>query len=160
MPVAVSPVVREILTQNINLSADDVIKKAKAKGVTAPEKSIRDTVYNIKSELKRAAAKAGAKPAAPKATPAKPIPAAARATKTATVPAPVVVPTSARTPSSSATNLSSVLANVALVNTVVGACGGVEQARQVAEAVQACGNVEAFLQHLDLVAKVRGGMSA
>jgi hypothetical protein len=153
MPVAISPIVRDILTQDINLSTDDVIKKARTKGVTAPEKSVKDTIYNIKSELRKKAAKTGTKPAP------KPASAAARATKTA-VPEPVVTPASARTPSSPAPDLAATLANVALVNTVVGACGGVEQARQVAEAVRACGSVEAFLQHLDLVAKVRGGMSA
>jgi hypothetical protein len=51
--------------------------------------------------------------------------------------------------------LSGVLANVALVNKAVGAAGGVEQARQVAEAVRSCGGVAAFLQHLDLVAGIR-----
>jgi hypothetical protein len=149
MPVPVSPVVREILTQDINLPTDEVIKKAKAKGVTAPDKSVRDTIYNIKSELKKQAAKGGAKPA----------PAAARATKTAVVPAPVVVPASAPALASSAPDLSSVLANVALVNKVAGACGGVDQARQVAEAVRACGSVEAFLLHLDLVVQVRSAIA-
>ena len=48
------------------------------------------------------------------------------------------------------------MANVALVNAVVGTCGGAEQARQVAEAVRACGGVDAFLQHLELVAGIRG----
>lgn len=145
MPVAVSPVVRAILTENIDLPTDEVIKRAKAQGVTAPEKSIRDTLYNVKSELR----KKGAKPA----------PAAARATKTAPAPKPVVIPASAPTPSPSAPDLSSVLANVALVNTVAGACGGVDQARKVAEAVRACGSVEAFLQHLDLVVQVRSAIA-
>ena len=144
MPVAVSPVVREILTANMNLSTDDIIKKARTKGVTAPDKSVKDTIYNIKSELRKDAAMAGAKPA-PKAAPV-----AARV-----VPKPVPPSASAPSPSSSAPDLSSVLANVALVNVVVGACGGVEQARKAAEAVRACGSVEAFLQHLDLVAQVR-----
>jgi hypothetical protein len=31
----------------------------------------------------------------------------------------------------------------------------VDQARQVAEAVRACGGIDAFLQHLDLVAGIR-----
>jgi hypothetical protein len=48
-----------------------------------------------------------------------------------------------------------VFANVALVNKVVGTAGGVEQARQVAEAVRSCGGVDSFLQHLDLVAGIR-----
>jgi len=47
------------------------------------------------------------------------------------------------------------LTNVLLVNTIVGICGSIENVRQAAEAVQACGGVEAFLQHLELVAKIR-----
>jgi hypothetical protein len=157
MAVPVSPVVRTILLTDLEMPADEVIKLAKAKGVTAPEKSVRDTIYNVRSDLRKKAAKSGAKPVAPK-----PAPAAARATKTkepvpapAAVPEPVVTPASAPVLSSSAPDLSSVLANAALVNTVVGAAGGVEQARKVAEAVRACGSVDAFLQYLDLVAQVR-----
>jgi hypothetical protein len=146
MPASsMSSVVRSILSANINLSADEVIKKAKTQGVTAADASIRYAVHNVRSELKKKAAKG----AAPKA-----VPAAARATKT---PAPALAKAVVPAPT---LDLSATLANVALVNTVVGACGGVEQARQAAEAVQACGSVEAFLQHLELVAKVRGGTSA
>jgi hypothetical protein len=132
--VSVSPVVRAILTADNTLSADEVIKRAKAKGVTAPDSNIRDTVYNIKSELRKKAAK--------------PAPAAARETKAPAAPAAVAVAPS---------DLASILANVAQVDTAVGACGGVDHARQVAEAVRACGSVDAFLQHLELVAKMRGG---
>src|SRR5262245_46135089 len=137
MPTAaISPTVRSILSANIDLSADEVIRKAKEKGVTAPEASIRSAVHNIRSELKRGGA---TKPA--------PAPAAARATKppkpaapkpVTLVPVPVPVPALA----SSTPELSSVLANVALVNTVAGVCGGIDSARQVAEAVRACGGVE------------------
>ncbi|MBP3957821.1 hypothetical protein J8F10_21420 [Gemmata sp. G18] len=158
MPVPVmSSVVRAILSENLDLSADEVIRKAKVRGVTSPERVIRTTAHNIKSELKRRAAKASAP---------KPVPAAARTTKTperAPVPvavavvipevvAPVLVPIS----SSAGPDLTSVLANIALVNTVVGECGGAEPARRVAEAVRACGSVEAFLLHLNLIAQVRG----
>ncbi len=62
----------------------------------------------------------------------------------------------AETAPSALTVLASVLANVALVNAVVGAYGGAESARRVAEAVRACGGVDPFLQHLDLVAGIRG----
>ena len=141
-----SSVVRTALTGNINLSADEVITLARAKGVTAPDRSIRDSVYNIRSELRRKAAKSVGG-----ATPPKPVPAAARATSAQPAPKAVAEP-----PVVPPSDLSGVLSNVALVNTVVGASGGVEQARQVAEAVRACGSVDAFLQHLDLVAKVRG----
>jgi hypothetical protein len=52
-------------------------------------------------------------------------------------------------------DLAGVLGNVALVNTVVGLCGGVENARRAAEAVRSCGGVDPFLLHLDLVAGIR-----
>ena len=144
--VVMSSVVRAILTADINLSADEVIKRARLKGVTAPERSVRDTIYNVRSGLK----KKGVRPA----------PAAARETKVAKPAAPVKPAPAAPVRSSSAPGLAGVLANVALVNAVVGASGGIEPVRQVAEAVRACGGVEAFLQHLDLVAKVRGGAPA
>ena len=137
--VAASTVIRTILTDDINLLADEVIKRARAKGVTGPDKSLRDTVYNVKSELR----KKGAKPAL--------VPAAARETK-----APPAAPAVTATLSSPAQDVASVLANVALVNSVVGTCGGAEPARKAAEAVRACGGVDAFLQHLDLVAGIRG----
>jgi hypothetical protein len=127
-------VVRSILSTNLKLPADDVIKQARTRGVTASDKSLRDTIYNLRSGLKKKAAKTAS------------VPSAARAT-TAPKPAPAAPPVP---------DLSAVLSNVALVNTVVGACGGVEHARKVAEAVRACGGVDAFLQHLDLVAQVRG----
>lgn len=142
-----SAVVRSVLGANLKLTADEVVRKAKARGVTAPEASIRNLVYNIRGELRKKAA------GAPKA-----VPAAARETA-GPAPAPTRTaapkPTPAPTPSS-APDLPGVLANVALVNTVVGVAGGGEQARRVAEAVRACGGVEAFLQHLDLVAGIRG----
>jgi hypothetical protein len=126
-----SGVVRAILTADPSLSADEVIKRAKTKGLKAPEAAIRTTVHNVRSELKKKAAR--------------PAPAAARTT-VAPAPAP-----SATAP----TELTGVLTNVALVNSVVGACGGVDPARKAAEAVRACGGVEAFLLHLDLVAGIR-----
>ena len=134
--LTISGVVRAILTDNINLTADQVIAKARTKGLKASDESVRGAVYNIKGELKKAGAKAA--------------PAAARETALPKSPAPAVVPAPAV-----ATDLDAVLANVALVNAVVGASGGVESARRVAEAVRACGGVDAFLQHLDLVAGIR-----
>lgn len=146
---AISPTVRAILSTNIDLPADEVIRKAKDRGVIAPESSIRYTVHNIRSALKKQAKK-GKTAAAPAVAPA-----AARETK-----APKPAPASAPISTASTSELSSVLSNVALVNTVVGVSGGVDAARQVAEAVRECGGVEEFLQHLELVAKVRGGTSA
>jgi hypothetical protein len=149
---AMSPIIRSILNGNINLTADEVIKRVKMRGVTAPDKSIRQNVHTIKSELRRTqAAKALVAPAAARETalaPAKPAPAPKPAVATKQ---PV---TSTATPT---VDLSGVFSTVVQVNKVVDACGGVEQAKQVADAVRACGGVEAFLKHLELVAGIRNG---
>ena len=112
-----SAVVREILTADLTLPADEVIKRAKAKGLKAPDATIRTTVHNIKSELRKKAAR--------------PAPAAARTTL-----APAATPSAPATTAQAPTDLTAVLANVALVNAVVGACGGSEPARKAAEAVR------------------------
>ena len=124
--------------------------KAKARGLRAPDKSIRTAANNLRSELKRAKAKAA--PAAARQTaPPKPAPAPADVAPAAAaaVPAP--------TPAAAPTDLAAVLATVAAVNRVVRACGGVENARQAADAVRACGGVEPFLLHLDLLAGLTAG---
>jgi hypothetical protein len=142
---SVSPVVRAILSADLELPADAVIAKAKAKGVTAPDESIRNAVHNIRSELRRAGAKPSPAPKAapaPKAVVPKPKPAAV---------APALSPT---------VGVTDVLSNVAQVNAAVAASGGVDQARQVAEAVRACGGPEQFAQYLDLVAGIRTGGAA
>ncbi len=64
------------------------------------------------------------------------------------------------TASTPTTAVSEVLSNVALVNATITAAGGVEQAKQVAEAVRACGGPDAFFQYLDLVAGIRPDGSA
>ncbi len=141
MAVVISTVVRSILNEDLEMPTDDVIKKAKTKGVTAPADSIRGVVYKLRSEMRRSEAK------------------------------PTVAQTSARTTSnaqpssvnespvlalpSSVLDISEVFANIDRVNKVVDAAGGVDQARQVADAVKSCGSVEAFLKHLDLVSGIR-----
>jgi hypothetical protein len=136
-----SGVVRAILSENLDLSAEEVLAKARSKGLKSSDDAVRKAVYNIKGELKKARAKT-APAAAHETTPPKVIGLAA-------IPAPVG-------PSITAPfDLTTVLANVALVNTVAGQCGGFENTRRAAEAVRACGGVDAFLQHLDLVAGIR-----
>ncbi|HYH64339.1 MAG TPA: hypothetical protein VD866_06535 [Urbifossiella sp.] len=130
-----SSAVRAILSADLDLPADAVIARAKARGVTAPDASIRNAVHNVRSELKRDAAK----PATAATVAAGPPP--APAARTATPPP--------------GADVAGVLANVAQVHAAVAACGGVEQARQVAEAVRACGGAEAFGKYLDLVAGIR-----
>ena len=137
MPLPVRPVVREILKNDVEQPVPDVIRKARAKGVTASDGALREAIYEIKGALRKAVPLAA--------------PAAAHATKPKTGPA--------VEPAAAAPDLSAVLTNVALVNAVVSAAGGVEAARKVAEAVRACGGVDAFLLHLDLVAQVRGPAS-
>jgi hypothetical protein len=138
----VSSVVRAILSADLELSADEVVAQAKARGLTASDTTIRSLVYNIRGELKKAAPKPMLPPAAvksaPKAAPSQP----------KSAPAAIVVPL----PSPS---VAGVLSNVALVNAAVAGSGGVEKARQVAEAVRACGGPDQFAQYLDLVAGIR-----
>lgn len=125
-------VVREILITNLELPADEVIRRAKLRGLRTPDGKIREAVHNLRSELKRKHAK--------------PAPAAARET---------AAPKTAAATGPAAADLAPVFANVVLVNKVVGVAGGVDNARQVAEAVRACGGVDAFIKHLDLVAGIR-----
>ena len=156
------------MAADLDLPADEVIKKAKARGVTQSESTIRHLVYNIRSELKKKAAKPSSASSrllsTPKSTlPTKPATTAAKPTASAKLASPVRKPsTSAKlaTPPRAAADLTHVLANVARVNEVIVASGGVERARETIEAVQACGGVKAFLQHLDLVATIKSDKSS
>jgi hypothetical protein len=150
-----------ILSDDLTLPADEVIKKAKSRGVVQAEATIRNLAYNIRSELKKKAVQGSI--ASRSTSPAKPAIAAKAASVTAKPAASAKLTPPVRKPSASAklpapspgpTDLAEVFANVALVNGVIGACGGVEDARQTIEAVQAVGGVKAFLQHLDLVASI------
>ena len=138
--------VRDILTADVTLPTDEVIRRVKARGDNTPVDAIRHAVHNLRSEIKKKLGKA-APAAARETTPPKPSPA---------------VPPPARTPASTpaTSDLTAVLANVALVNRVVELCRGVENTRQVAEAVRACGGVDAFLQHVELVAGIRGSAAS
>ncbi|HVK14889.1 MAG TPA: hypothetical protein VM597_39490 [Gemmataceae bacterium] len=191
MATAVTPssVVRTILTADINLSADDVIQRAKAKGVTAPAEKVRALVHTLRSEMKKAAgaSKRLAVPPKPAASSkALPVPVkAAASSKALPVPAKpaasskalplptkpaasskaLLVPTKPAAsskalpipPATPGADVAAVLANVSHVHRVALACGSIEAARQAAEAVRACGGVEGFLQHLDLVAGLQQG---
>lgn len=143
--LSTSGVVRDILTSDPEMPSDEVIRRAKSKGLRATDEQIRKSINNQRNPIRAKVAAARVTPTAareiapPKAGPAVSAPAAT-------------------TPGTR--DLASVLGNVALVNTIVGLCGGVENARQTAEAVQACGGLEAFLQHLELVATIRGGEAA
>lgn len=137
--MATSPartVIREILIANPSLSADEVMKKAAARGVNQDADTLRKAVHNIRSELRKLPGGDA-------------LPASASAA--------IPMPAPSGGPAGAAGSLAGLLANVMLVNQVLGLSGGVENARQVAEAVRACGGVDAFLQHLDVVAGIRNG---
>ena len=140
-------VLRSILTADLEMPAAEVITKARAQGVKQPDAIIKHNIYNLRSSMRKDTG-----------TPAPTQKAAARATtpKPATPAKPSVTPPATVAPS---VELKDVFANVALVNKVVAVSGGVDQARQVVDAVRACGGVESFLQHLELVASVRAGDS-
>lgn len=142
--LSTSGVVREILTGDPEMPSDEVIRQAKSKGLRVTDEQIRKSVNNQRNAIRaKVAATTVAPPVASEAVPPKAAPAvSASAATTGTL------------------DLAGVLGNVALVNTVVGLCGGVETARRTAEAVQACGGLAAFLQHLELVATIRGGEAA
>lgn len=149
-PPSAYTVAREILTADVNMSTEAVLQKARARGVVAPADKVRGAISEVRSILRK---KAGIPAPTPAAKPApklaakpapKPVPAAA---KTTTAPAPVAAP--------AAPDLTGVFKNVALVNSIVGLVGNPENAKKVAEAVRACGSVDAFLQHVDLVAGIR-----
>jgi hypothetical protein len=165
--LSISQVVRTILTENLALPADEVIKKAKARGVVQSENTIRNLVYNIRSELKKKMARGSV--ASRTSSPARPEVAAKSASTSAKPTASTKLSPPVRKPSASAklpapsrgpADVAHVFANVTLVNEVIGVCGGVEHARQTIEAVQACGGVKAFLQHLDLVAAIKSDKPA
>jgi hypothetical protein len=161
-PPTMNSVLRTILTYHPDLPADGVIKMAKSRGVTQSDASIRHNIYNIRSDIRKKA-----RTTAPATANGKPVAVAAKSAARITV-APKSLPSvesaiSTPVPASKSSNgvdLTGVFGNVTLVNAVVTACGGVDQARQVAEAVRACGTVEAFLQHLDLVASLRASAGA
>jgi hypothetical protein len=147
-PPSAYTVAREILAADVEMPTEAVLQKARARGVVAPADKVRGAISEVRSALRKKAGIPAPKPA-PKAAakPApKPAPAAAKTT-TAPVPAPAAAPT--------APDLTGVFKNVTLVNKVVGLVGGSANAKQVAEAVRACGSVDAFLQHVDLVAGIR-----
>ena len=137
--LSVSGVVREVLMSDPDMPTDDVISRAKAAGLRVTDEQIRKSINNQRTAVR-------AKVAATRAAPA-----AARETSPPKAATAVAAPAA----TSAGPDLAGVLGNVALVNTVVGLCG-VENARRAAEAVQACGGLEAFLQHLELVATIRG----
>jgi len=140
--LSISSVVRDILTSDPEMPSDEVIRRAKSKGLRVTDGQIRKSAHNQRNAIRAKVAAAKVAPTAKRET-APPKAASAVSAPAATNPG---------TP-----DLAGVLANVALVSQIVGLCGGVENARRAGEAVQACGGLEPFLRHLDVVASIRGG---
>lgn len=62
-PVAAYTVVRAILSGDIDRDTDEVIARAKARGVAQSDDAIRHVVHNVRSDLRRGRTKPGAKSA-------------------------------------------------------------------------------------------------
>ena len=148
--LSISSVVRELLTLHPEMSAAEVVKRAKAKGLNASAESIRHRLHNLRAEYRQ---RAQAVPALASRTesPA-PVASAPKALRSE-APASGLAPPAAQ-------DLAAVFANVVLVDRVRTLCGGTENARHVVEAVRACGGVDPFLLHLDLVAGLLQGQGS
>jgi hypothetical protein len=153
-------IAREILTADLETPTDVAVQKLRQRGVVGPDAKLRHVIHETRHALRKKAGVPAAKPTAPKPAAAKPKPAPAAAKSTsapvAAAPvaaAPVVPPPAVATPVLS--DLTAVFQNVTRVNAVIGLVGGADHARQVAEVVRACGGVDLFLQHVDLVAGIR-----
>lgn len=132
---ALSPytLTREFLTADPSLTTDTLVAKIKARGVTKSDADIRDAIRRTRSDMHTNAPK--------------PAPAAAHATTEPKAPAPTEAgPTDER----------ALFAAIGLVNKTAQLCGGVTKARAIADAIRACGGIDAFLRRLDLVAEILG----
>ena len=139
--LSVSGIVREALSSDPEMPTDAVIRQAKAQGLRVTDGQIRKSIHNQRAAVRAKVAGAGVAPTPPTAKAAPAVSAAAATTAVGS-------------------EIAGVLKNVALVNEIVGLCGGVENARLAADAVRACGGPEAFLQLLELVAAIRRGEAA
>ncbi len=133
---SLSSIIRNVLGESPSITTDEAIIEVKRRGRKDSDKRIRTNIYNIRKLLKKQAAEA---------------PTTSTSSKTTVMPKPAVVVREV----DHTKELSTVLANVMLVNRALGAVGGIENARQVAEAVRSCGGVDLFLQHLETVAGIR-----
>ncbi len=132
---SLSAIIRDVLKDNPKISTDDAITQVKHQGRKDSSDRIRTNIYSVRKKLKQEVAKP----------------------KTPTSPKPVEVQKPMTQPKETALtqDLAAVLANITLVNRAIGAAGGIENARQVADAVRSCGGVDCFLQLLEIVAGIR-----
>lgn len=203
-PVSIYTVVRELLTENLDLPADTAVVRAKARGVTQSDSDIRSVVSHTRSRLRREKKSAPAPTRAPSPSPytltrelltadptlsneaifakikargaskgdpvirdairrtrsdmaargPKPAPAAAR--ETAEPKAPPTEPAAEPNAPAAQSDEAALFAAIGQVNKTARLCGGVTKARALAEAIRACGGIDAFLRRLDLVAEILG----
>lgn len=128
---------RELLTADPTLSNEAIFTKIKARGVSKSDTVVRDAIRRTRSDMK-----------------AKPAPAAARETAEPKAP-PAPEPKVAAVPAAPADE-ASLFAAIGQVNKTAQLCGGVTKARAIADAIRACGGIDAFLRRLDLVAEILG----
>ena len=120
-------VAREVLTTDPGLSNDAVLDRIKTRGVTGSDATIREAIRTTRGKLRRAGAIVA--------------PAAARLT---------VEPKVQAAPPDE----SSLFASISQVNKAAHLCGGVAKARDIAEAIRACGGLDVFVKRLDIVAEI------
>lgn len=136
MSQSTSAIIREILTEKPDIVAADAVKIAKARGAKGDDNVLKNTVYNLRSAMK----KEGNLPA----------PSAERTTTppSAAAPAPAARP-EARSSGDTAALVENVIAATML-------CGGTANALSVASIIQRVG-VDDFARIVELIGKVKQG---
>jgi len=120
-------VARQVLTADPDLSTEEVFARVKERGVTKADSDIREAIHTTRSDLRRKGART--------------VPAATRVTNE---PKPIAL------------DEARVFAGVILANKTARLCGGVAKAREIVEAIRACGGTDTFLKQLELVAEIIG----
>lgn len=133
-------ITRELLTADPTLSNEAIFARIKARGVSKSDATIRDAIRRTRSDM----AASGPKPA----------PTAARETTEPKAPAPA--PAAEPKVEAVAPDEAALFAALGQVNKTAQLCGGVAKARAIADAIRACGGIDAFLRRLDLVAEILG----
>ena len=133
-------VAKLVLLEDLSMDAEEALRRARTLGAEHPDSELRHAIRCTRGMLK---AQADGR------WESRPAPSAARSIRKPPAKTPSSSPV-VEQPSSSA-----MFPNLTRVDAVVSACGGVENVRDLAEAIRACGSVDAFLQHLDLVAGIR-----
>ncbi len=139
--VSAFAVAREVLSEDLSMNVEEVVRRARNMAAEQPDAELRHAISCVRGLLK-SLTNGNVKPG-PAAT--------ATRHNRGVRPEPTIQQPHTTTEGPA---LSAVFANIVRVKTIVSACGGIEIVREVADAVRACGSVDAFLQHLDLVAEI------